>query len=62
MRAGLDKSFAQLYHDLDIGFHAINFVIPNCRCRATSSATGAEEDEPFYQDIVAKRRAEGGQR
>lgn len=60
VREGLDKSFAQLYHDLDSGFTPINFVIPNLPLPSNFKRDKAQKKmSQFYQDIVAKRRAQG---
>ncbi len=60
VREGLDKSFAQLYHDLDSGFTPINFVIPNLPLPSNFKRDKAQKKmSQFYQDIVAKRRAAG---
>ncbi|KIS68081.1 sterol 14 alpha-demethylase [Mycosarcoma maydis] len=60
VRQGLDKSFAQLYHDLDSGFTPINFVIPNLPLPSNFKRDRAQKKmSQFYQDIVAKRRAAG---
>ncbi|CBQ68278.1 Sterol 14 alpha-demethylase [Sporisorium reilianum SRZ2] len=60
VREGLDKSFAQLYHDLDSGFTPINFVIPNLPLPSNFKRDAAQKKmSQFYQDIVAKRRAAG---
>ncbi len=60
VREGLDKSFAQLYHDLDSGFTPINFVIPNLPLPSNFKRDRAQKKmSRFYQDIVAKRRAAG---
>ncbi|BGP19235.1 hypothetical protein JCM10213_007030 [Rhodosporidiobolus nylandii] len=58
VRAAMDKSFAQLYHDLDGGFTPLNFVFPNLplpsyRRRDQAQAKMSE----FYQSILRKRRA-----
>lgn len=61
VRAGLDKSFAQLYSDLDGGFTSINFLFPNLpleRYRKRDRAQKAMSD--FYVDILRRRREGGG--
>jgi sterol 14-demethylase len=60
VRAGLDKSFAQLYTDLDGGFTPLNFMFPNLplpsyRRRDAAQAKMSE----FYQDIIRRRRSSG---
>ncbi|KAJ9473842.1 Lanosterol 14-alpha demethylase [Pseudozyma hubeiensis] len=60
VRQGLDKSFAQLYHDLDSGFTPINFVIPNLPLPSNFKRDKAQKKmSQFYQDIVSKRRESG---
>ena len=60
VRASLDKTFAQLYHDLDSGFTPINFVIPNLPLPNNFRRDRAQKKMSlFYQDIIAKRRSEG---
>ncbi|KAJ1033819.1 hypothetical protein NDA16_000029 [Ustilago loliicola] len=60
VREGLDKSFAQLYHDLDSGFTPINFAIPNLPLPSNFKRDKAQKKmSQFYQDIVSKRRALG---
>ncbi|WFD32475.1 sterol 14alpha-demethylase [Malassezia sp. CBS 17886] len=61
VREGLDKSFAQLYHDLDSGFTPINFVIPNLPLPSNFRRDRAQRQmSEFYHGIIAKRRTEGG--
>ena len=60
IRAALDKSFANLYHDLDGGFIPINWFMPNLPLpshRRRDAAQKAMSD--FYVDIIQRRRAEG---
>ncbi|PWZ03716.1 putative sterol 14 alpha-demethylase [Testicularia cyperi] len=60
VREGLDKSFAQLYHDLDAGFTPINFVIPNLPLPSNFKRDKAQKKmSQFYQDIVKRRREQG---
>nr|UKG18589.1 putative lanosterol 14 alpha-demethylase [Thecaphora frezii]UOP57018.1 putative lanosterol 14 alpha-demethylase [Thecaphora frezii] len=60
VREGLNKTFAQLYHDLDSGFTPINFVIPNLPLPNNFRRDRAQRlMSQFYQDIIAKRRREG---
>jgi len=59
IRAALDKSFADLYHDLDNGFTPINWLMPNLPLpsyRRRDAAQKAMSD--FYVNIIQKRRAE----
>ena len=60
IRAALDKSFADLYHDLDNGFTPINWLMPNLPLpsyRRRDAAQKAMSD--FYVNIIQRRRAEG---
>lgn len=60
VRENLDKSYAQLYHDLDSGFTPINFVIPNLPLPNNFRRDRAQRlMSKFYQDIIKKRREEG---
>ncbi|KAG7089429.1 hypothetical protein E1B28_011115 [Marasmius oreades] len=57
VRGNLDKTFAQLYTDLDGGFTPINFLFPNLplenyRKRDVAQAKMSE----FYQNFIRKRR------
>ncbi|PWN51857.1 cytochrome P450 [Violaceomyces palustris] len=62
VRANLDKSFAQLYHDLDSGFTPINFVIPNLPLPNNFKRDRAQKQmSDFYRGIIEKRRKEGGE-
>jgi len=59
IRAALDKSFADIYHDLDNGFTPINWLMPNLPLpsyRRRDAAQKAMSD--FYVNIIQKRRAE----
>ncbi|CAK5268293.1 unnamed protein product [Mycena citricolor] len=57
VRAGLDKSFAQLYTDLDGGFQPINFLFPNLPLESYRKRDRAHKKmSEFYIDIIKKRR------
>lgn len=59
VRENLDKSFAQLYHDLDSGFTPINFVIPNLPLPNNLRRDRAQRQmSQFYMNIISKRRTE----
>jgi sterol 14-demethylase len=61
VRDNLDKSFADLYHDLDLGFNPINFVIPNLPLPSNFKRDRAQKRmSEFYREIIARRRKEGG--
>ncbi|KAF8348812.1 lanosterol 14-alpha-demethylase [Amanita rubescens] len=60
VRAGLDKSFSQLYNDLDGGFTPLNFLFPNLPLESYRRRDRAQEKmSQFYIDIIRKRRAGG---
>lgn len=58
VRDKFDSSFASLYHDLDMGFSAINFALhwaplPHNRARDNAQRTMAQT----YMDIIKERRS-----
>lgn len=58
VRNNLDKSFAQLYTDLDGGFTPLNFMFPNLPLESYRRRDRAQKKmSEFYQEIVRKRRA-----
>lgn len=63
VRAKFDSTFADLYHDLDMGFAPINFMLPwaplpHNRKRDVAQRKMAET----YMEIIKERRAKGGKR
>jgi sterol 14alpha-demethylase len=61
VRAKFDSTFADLYHDLDMGFAPINFMLPwaplpHNRARDRAQKRMAET----YMEIIRERRAAGG--
>ena len=63
VRDKFDSSFADLYHDLDMGFSPINFMLswaplPQNRARDHAQRTMTS----LYMDIIKERRAAGGKR
>lgn len=57
VRASLDKSFADLYNDLDGGFTPINFLFPNLPLESYRKRDRAQKKmSDFYVDIIKKRR------
>ncbi|GAA5996010.1 cytochrome P450 [Rhodotorula paludigena] len=57
VRAAMDKSFAQLYHDLDGGFTPLNFVFPNLPLPSYRRRDRAQlKMREFYVSILEKRR------
>ncbi|KAG8740735.1 Lanosterol 14-alpha-demethylase [Ceratobasidium sp. 414] len=58
VRSSLDKSFADLYQDLDGGFTPINFLFPNLPLPSYWRRDRAQKKmSDFYVDIINKRRA-----
>jgi sterol 14-demethylase len=61
VRDNLDKSFADLYHDLDLGFNPLNFVIPNLPIPSNFKRDRAQKKmSDFYRGIIQRRREQGG--
>jgi sterol 14-demethylase len=63
VRAKFDSTFADLYHDLDMGFSPINFMLswfplPHNRKRDIAQKKMADT----YMEIIKARRAAGGKR
>jgi cytochrome P450 len=63
VRDKFDSTFADLYHDLDMGFSPINFMLswaplPHNRARDHAQRTMTKT----YMDIISQRRAAGGKR
>ncbi|CAO1614402.1 unnamed protein product [Parajaminaea phylloscopi] len=60
VRESLDKTFADLYHDLDAGFIPINFIMPGLPLPGNFRRDRAQKKmSRFYRDIIEKRRAAG---
>ena len=60
VRENMDKSFAQLYNDLDGGFTPINFLFPNLPLESYRKRDAAQKAmSDFYVDLIRKRQAEG---
>ena len=60
VRAGLDKSFSELYTDLDGGFTPLNFLFPNLPLESYRRRDRAQvKISQFYIDIIKKRRTGG---
>lgn len=58
VRSGLDKSFSELYNDLDGGFTPINFMFPNLPLESYRKRDRAQKKmSKFYIDILQKRKA-----
>lgn len=59
VRSNLDKSFAQLYQDLDGGFTPINFLFPNLPLPSYWRRDRAQQKmSDFYVNIIEKRRSQ----
>lgn len=57
VREGLDKSFSELFNDLDGGFTPINFLFPNLPLESYRKRDEAHKKmSEFYVDIIRKRR------
>ncbi|KAI9749355.1 MAG: Lanosterol 14-alpha-demethylase [Lichina confinis] len=61
VRERLDTTFAALYHDLDMGFSAINFALPWAPLPHNRKRDRARQKiEQVYLDIIKTRRDGGG--
>jgi sterol 14-demethylase len=62
VRGDLDKSFSQLYADLDGGFTPLNFLFPNLPLESYRKRDRAHKKmSQFYVDIVNRRRTVHGE-
>ncbi|KAG9315017.1 cytochrome P450 [Chiua virens] len=60
VRSNLNKSFSDLYHDLDGGFTPLNFLFPNLPLESYRKRDIAHKKmSDFYIDIIKKRRQSG---
>ncbi|KDQ59347.1 hypothetical protein JAAARDRAFT_68830 [Jaapia argillacea MUCL 33604] len=58
VRESLDKSFSELYMDLDGGFTPLNFLFPNLPLESYRKRDAAHiKMSEFYQSILKKRKA-----
>ncbi|KAF7326590.1 Lanosterol 14-alpha-demethylase [Mycena sanguinolenta] len=58
VREGLNKSFSQLYSDLDGGFTPLNFLFANLPLESYRKRDRAQKKmSDFYVDIIKRRRA-----
>ena len=58
VRGGLDKSFSELYNDLDGGFTPMNLMFPNLPLESYRRRDRAQAKmSKFYIDILQKRKA-----
>lgn len=57
VREGMDKSFSELFNDLDGGFTPLNFMFPNLPLESYRKRDEAHKKmSAFYVDIIRKRR------
>lgn len=57
VRSNLDKSFSQLYNDLDGGFTPLNFLFPHLPLESYRKRDRAQvKMTQFYVDILQKRK------
>ena len=60
VRSAIDKTFAQLYNDLDGGFTPLNFMFPNLPLESYRKRDRAQKKmSDFYVDIIRKRQKGG---
>ena len=60
VRNGLDKSFSELFNDLDGGFTPLNFMFPNLPLESYRRRDEAHKKiSEYYTDIIRKRREIG---
>ncbi|KAL9100419.1 MAG: hypothetical protein Q9163_004201 [Psora crenata] len=63
VRSKFDSSFADLYHDLDMGFSTINFMFPWAPLPRNRKRDRAQQKmAQTYFDIIKERRRAGNQR
>lgn len=61
VRGNMDKTFSQLYNDLDGGFTPLNFLFPNLPLESYRKRDRAHKKmSEFYVDIIKKRKAGTG--
>jgi sterol 14-demethylase len=57
----MDKTFSQLYTDLDGGFTPLNFLFPNLPLESYRKRDRAQKKmSDFYVDIIRRRKASNG--
>ena len=63
MRSRFNSAFADLYHDLDMGFSPINFMLPWAPLPHNRKRDCAQQKmSQIYLDIIRSRRDSGGKR
>lgn len=61
VRDRFDSTFADLFHDLDMGFAPINFILPHVPFPHNRKRDFAQQKmTQTYMDIIKQRRADGG--
>ncbi|KAL2215284.1 14-alpha sterol demethylase Cyp51B [Thermoascus aurantiacus ATCC 26904] len=63
VREKFDSTFAELYHDLDMGFAPINFILPWAPLPHNRKRDAAQRKmAQIYMDIIKERRKAGGKK
>lgn len=63
VRSKFDSTFAEMYHDLDMGFAPINFILPWAPLPHNRKRDAAQRKmTETYMDIIKERRAAGGEK
>ena len=63
VREKFDSSFADLYHDLDMGFTSINFILPWAPLPQNRRRDAAQRKmAQIYLDIINERKTAGGEK
>jgi hypothetical protein len=63
VREKFDSTFAELYHDLDMGFAPINFILPWAPLPHNRKRDAAQKKmAQTYMEIIQKRRQSGGEK
>lgn len=63
VRKRFDSSFAELYHDLDMGFSPINFMLPWAPLPHNRKRDHAQRImAQTYMDIIQERRKSGSEK
>lgn len=61
VRENMDKSFAQMFHDLDGGFTPINFILPDLPFEYNRKRDKAQQAmSDFYVEVMRKRKEGNG--
>ncbi|KAL3493133.1 lanosterol 14-alpha-demethylase [Aspergillus germanicus] len=63
VRERFDSTFAELYHDLDMGFAPINFMLPHAPLPHNRKRDAAQRKmAETYMEIIQERRKAGGEK